>query len=266
MTHEKLRVAGLITGLVLVGSQLLGGLMFLVPLGWPAHEVPLAAYLNLLGPFIGVLSVLFFAWRKPFIGGIVLITAWLLWIVVSNVLSLDATRRLFESGVWLTAWAVPMTFRLLILASGVLFVLSERRIPAMTQEALPKTKKSGKLEKFHLAGAIIGLMVGVIYIQRGIVPELTAILTFGGAGLVIFGSVTFAWRKPLGGGIVLIVESLWPLAILAASPLFPISEALGLAMIWGMMPRIALFMCFPLLVSGVLFILSWREMRKSVVL
>ena len=241
---------------------MLGGLMFLVPLGWPAHEMPLTAYLNLLGPFLIVLCVLAFAWRKPFIGGIVLITAWLLWMVFSNVLSLDSTRRLFEAGILLTSWIVPMTFRLLILASGVLFVLSGRRLPAMTAEVLPNTVKSSRREKLHLTGLILGLMVGVMYIQRGVAPELTAILVFGGAGLVIFGSVAVAWRKPLAGGIVLIVESLWPLAILAASPLFPSSEALGLAMVWGMMPRIALFMCFPLLASGVLFLLSWRKGQK----
>ena len=132
----------------------------------------------------------------------------------------------------------------------------------MTVEVLPNTIKSSRREKLHLTGLILGLMVGVMYIQRGVAPELTAILVFGGAGLVIFGSVALAWRKPLAGGIVLIVESLWPLAILAASPLFPSSEALGLAMVWGMMPRIALFMCFPLLASGVLFLFSWRKGQK----
>ena len=117
MTHDRLRVFGLVTGLVLAGSQLLGGLMFLVPLGWPSHEVPITAYLYLFGPYLTVSGILAFAWRKPFIGGIVLITAWLLWMVVSNLLSLEQIRRLFESGVWLTTWIVPMTFRLLILAS-----------------------------------------------------------------------------------------------------------------------------------------------------
>lgn len=267
MAHEKLRLAGLVTGLVLIGSQMLGGLMFLVPLGigWAAREVPLIAYLNLLGPLLIVLCGLAFAWRKPFIGGTVLIAAWLLWMVLSHVLSLDTIRRIFEAGVGLTSWIAPMVFRLLLLASGVLFVLSGRRTQAVTEEAVPKTLTSGRCQKLHLAGMIVGLMVGMIYIQRGVAPELIGILTFVGAGLVIFGSVALAWRRPLVGGIVLIVESLWPLVILAAFPLFPSSEALGMAMLWGMMPQIVLFLCFPLLLSGILFILSWREGGKHTV-
>lgn len=104
-----------------------------------------------------------------------------------------------------------------------------------------------KKRKLHIAGLVIGLIVGVLY------------LPIFGAGLVIIGSVTLAYKKPLIGGILLIIESLWPVYILAASPLFPSSEALGLAMLWGMLPFIGPIFCLPLLASGILFLLSRRE-------
>jgi hypothetical protein len=116
---------------------------------------------------------------------------------------------------------------------------------------LMTSKSSGRREKLRLAGLIIGLIVGVRH------------LPFLEAGLVILGSVALAWKRPLIGGIVLIAEGLWPLALLIASPLFPSSEALGLIMIWASMPVIAIVSCFPLLTTGVLFLLSWREGRRG---
>ena len=104
-----------------------------------------------------------------------------------------------------------------------------------------------KKHKLFIAGLISGLISGVLY------------LPIFGIGLVIIGSVVLAYKKPLIGGILLIVESLWPVVILAASPLFPSSEALGLAMLWGVLPFIVPIFCLPLLASGILFILSWRE-------
>ena len=80
--------------------------------------------------------------------------------------------------------------------------------------------------------------------------------------MVILGSVAPAWKRPFTGGIVLIAESLWPLALLIASPLLPSSEALGLAMLWGFLLVIAIIYCFPLLASGTPFLLSWKERRK----
>ena len=125
-----------------------------------------------------------------------------------------------------------MTTRFVILLALVMYKMSAN---------------DSKKQKLRMAGLVIGLIGGVLY------------LPIFGAGLVIFGSAALAYKKPLIGGILLIIESLWPMAILAASPLFPTSEALGLAMLWGALPFIVPIFCLPLLASGILFLLSWRE-------
>jgi hypothetical protein len=125
--------------------------------------------------------------------------------------------------------------------------------PAVKQ-ALRVNKMSAndnKKRRLCIAGLITGLIGGVLY------------LPIFGVGLVIIGSVVLAYKKPLIGGILLIIESLWPMAILAASPLFPSSEALGLAMLWGALTFIVPIFCLPLLASGILFLLSWRERQRE---
>ena len=267
MWWEKLGLAGLIMGLASEGSRILNGLMFTIPLGagWATREVSLITYLDLLVPGLIILGAIALAWKKPFIGGITIIIVWMLWMILSHVLSLDAIRRIFEAGFGLTTWIIPMVFRLPVLASGLLFILSGRKAQAMLSKRVGKTTvTSSQRQKLCLAGVIVGLMMGIMYMQRAITPDLVFNLAFLGAGLVIFGSVALAWKRPLIGSIVLTIESLWPLALLVASPLFFSSEGLGLAMLWGIMPQIALFMCFPLLVSGILFLLSWREGQKQI--
>jgi len=258
--YERLCTAGLVVGLVSAGSGMMNLLMRLVLAGLITSGMPAEAYIQPLATNLVVLVIIALAWRRPFIGGAALIIVWLVRMVLSIVLSLDSIRMIFEYGLWST-WMVPTVIDLLIPVSGVLFLLAGRRTQTITTEGDLKSAESmGRHEKLRLAGLITGSMVGILYIQR--TGASIAGLVFPVAGLVIFSSVALGWRRPLTCGIVLIVESLWPLAILAASPLFPSSEALGLAMLWGLMPAMGTFMCLPLLASGVLFLLLWREERK----
>ena len=98
------------------------------------------------------------------------------------------------------------------------------------------TAKLNKQARLRLAGLVIGLL--------GTALDAFIIWSFAGFGLlglvipVIFlGGILFlAWKKPFIGGILLIVFSL------------PTVPPFGL----------------PLLVAGILFLLSWREEQKRV--
>lgn len=86
-------------------------------------------------------------------------------------------------------------------------------------------------------------------------PEPVAWLDITACGLLLYGSVFVAWKRRGTGGIILIVSN----AVVSAphSILAMRMEFGGLGMLFFEMPASTL-----LLVSGVLFLLSWREGRK----
>lgn len=254
--YERLRLAGLIVGLVWAGSGLLNGLTLLIPVTIISYRASIAGYLPIIIMSLVVFILVALAWRRPFIGGVALIVVWLLYTVRTIVLSLNDTRIIVEIGIWLI-WVVPMIFGLLLPISGVLFLLASRKSQTIADDTTAETIISSKL---HLSAVIVGLMAGFMYTQR--YSASFFYLIFLGAGLIITSSVYLAWKKPFIGGALLIVEGLWPLVLLAVSPLFPNSEALGLAMMWGLMPALAPALCLPLLVSGILFILVAKKDQK----
>ena len=99
-----------------------------------------------------------------------------------------------------------------------------------------QTAKHNKQARLRLAGLIVGLL--------GTGLDAFIIWTFAGFGLLglvipiilLGGILVLAWKKPFIGGILLIVFSL------------PTVPPCGL----------------PLLVAGILFLLSWREKEKHV--
>jgi len=258
---KQLLVPGLVIGLISTGSGLLSSLMSLIPMVWSSQGGTPVIYLQIVGPELLALCIVVYAWKKPFTGGIALIVGCLVWIILSSVLSLETIHRLFEAGIGLTSWVTPMLFRLLLLVSGLLFLLSAKNTRTSAEETTLEAIVSSRYGKLYLAGTIVGLIAGTVYIRRIATFELAAFALFLGAGLVIFGTVVFARKNPLIGGIVLILESLWPLVLWVLSPLFPSSEALGLAMLIGMMILFSPFLCLPLLASGVCFLLAWRNRR-----
>ncbi len=262
IAQDKLHFAGLVAGFVSEGSRILIGLMNMVPLGglWTTKWVNATQYFQLLGWGLVILVIIAFAWKKPFIGGIALIAVWLLRLVLSLTLT-GSLRTALQYGLGLT-WSISAFFGLLLPLAGVFFIVSAKRAGTKVSNTAHKLVTSRKSRNLRLAGLTSGLIAGVMYIQWLRSPELISILIFLGVGLVIFGSVALASKIPLAGGILLIIESLWPLFLWASSPLFPSSEALGLAMFFGLMPRILIFLCLPILISGVLFTFLWIERRS----
>ena len=96
--------------------------------------------------------------------------------------------------------------------------------------------KHNKQSRMRLAGLVVGLL--------GTGLDAFIIWSFAGFGLlglvvpiiILGGIVALAWKKPFIGGILLIVFSL------------PTVPPCGL----------------PLLVAGILFLLSWRDKQKQV--
>jgi hypothetical protein len=99
-----------------------------------------------------------------------------------------------------------------------------------------QTTKHNKRTRLSLAGLIVGLL--------GTGLDAFIIWSFAGFGplglvipiIILGGIVALAWKKPFIGGILLIVFSL------------PTVPPCGL----------------PLLVAGILFLLSWRDKQKQV--
>ena len=73
-------------------------------------------------------------------------------------------------------------------------------------------------------------------------------------GPLVFGNVVVARKWPLVGGVLLILEGSLLLVPLVIG--FQLSASLPLLLSYGVV-------ALPLLASGVLFLLSWREWRKS---
>ena len=103
------------------------------------------------------------------------------------------------------------------------------------EERTQKAKRN-KRTRLRLAGLVIGLL--------GTALDAFILWSFAGFGLwglvipiiILGGILALAWKKPFLGGILLIVFSL------------PTVPPFGL----------------PLLVAGILFLLSWREEQKRV--
>ena len=99
-----------------------------------------------------------------------------------------------------------------------------------------QTAKHHKQTRLRLAGLVVGLL--------GTALDAFIIWSFAGFGIlglvipiILLGGILFlTWKKPFIGGILLIVFSL------------PTVPPFGL----------------PLMVAGILFLLSWREKEKKV--
>lgn len=257
--YERLRMVGLITGLVWAGFTIINTAKGLIQLIWIDSSLLLTGHIQGIVTSLVVFVIIALAWRRPFVGGVVLIVVWSIRIILSVVINLDNIGRIFEYGLWLT-WVIPQVLSLLILVSGVLFLLSSRKKQIVKDETVPQTTQISRL---HISGLIVGLVAGVMYMQY--VSASFYYLVFLGASLVIFGSVALAWKRLLIGSLLLIIESLWPLILFAVSPLFPSSESLGLAMFAAVMLILAPFLCIPIMASGILFFLSWKAERRRLI-
>ena len=110
-------------------------------------------------------------------------------------------------------------------------------------------------------GLIIGLagaawwILGGISIVAGFSEEMdpVQILPHVLLGLIFLVSVAVAWRPELFGGVLLVIEGLF---MAVSSPIIAYHcEEMTLI-------SILMTMGLPFLISGALFILSWREGRK----
>lgn len=109
------------------------------------------------------------------------------------------------------------------------------------------------------AGLVVGLVgVGGLIIFAFAMAEAPfswyALPTAAVLGIPFLASVVVAWKWPLIGGILLIVEGLyWAVWRAVTIPPTPYPFLLPL-LVWGILP-----VSLPLLATGILFLLSWER-------
>jgi len=119
-----------------------------------------------------------------------------------------------------------------------------------------------------LIAGLLGVVIVTLFMRFAAAIDNSGVL---GAGLIILVSIAIAWKRPLTGGAVLIVEGLLSIAAIVVAWVSNPAEALGLAtgyyvfgpFVWVFLCLVTAVPCAPLLISGALFILSWREGRRT---
>jgi len=120
--------------------------------------------------------------------------------------------------------------------------------------------KGNRQKWLRRIGLIIGLLVAVWWVSFGIVLGIDVGLDFletllhtALPGLIVLVSIAIARKWEPVGGVLLIVEGL--IVSIAYSVIFGHCPQMNVVLV-------IFTMSLPLLASGVLFILSWRESRK----
>jgi hypothetical protein len=102
------------------------------------------------------------------------------------------------------------------------------------------------------AAGLVFFMYLIFGFAHGRITDPTGWLFVIGTGLFVLGTVAIAWKWPLIGGILLIVEGLVPMGLLVWSSI-QTHSGFSFLMIFFLIPGI------PNLVSGILFLFLFRE-------
>ncbi|MFC2012130.1 hypothetical protein ACFLVU_03255 [Chloroflexota bacterium] len=123
-------------------------------------------------------------------------------------------------------------------------------------------ERIGKYGKLRIAGLVLGLIADILitclfgFVGCVSLPDYSALILFIVVPVpLLFGSLAAAWNWPLPGGIAIILEGLYILAIWLA--VFTPTWSPGLTI------YVLVFFCLPLFASGTLFICAWSQIRRA---